>query len=81
MDEFFCVRYRNDRVYLLDYARNVNQEFSVSQSAMENGSLLLGVTGRDCQVEQAEGETDKRLNWWRLHMTDSFGRISRKKMR
>lgn len=61
VDEFFCVRYRNDRVYLLDYARNVNQEFSVSQSAMENGNLLLGVTGQDCQVEQVEGETDKTV--------------------
>lgn len=56
VEEFFCVRYRNERVYLLDYQRTLHQEFTVSQSAMENGSLLLGITDRQCQVEQVQGE-------------------------
>lgn len=61
VEEFFCVRYRNERVYLLDYERTVEKELSLSQSIQENGSVLLGITGKECQVEEAKAEKDQSV--------------------
>lgn len=61
VEEFFCVRYRNERVYLLDYERIVEKELSLSQSVQENGSVLLGITGKECQVEEAKAEKDQSV--------------------
>lgn len=61
VEEFFCVRYRNDRVYLLDYERQVKQELSIDKESLENGSLRLGITKEDCQVIQVKGEKDKKI--------------------
>ena len=62
VEEFFCVRYRNDRVYLLDYRRTVNQRLSIKEEDIQNGSLSLGITEKDCQVLQVKNQESNAVS-------------------
>lgn len=45
-EEFFCVRYRNGRKYLLDYYRTLDETFTPERSAKEKGRITLGIENR-----------------------------------
>ena len=45
--EFFCVRIRSGKVYLLDYHRTLTEKFSPENSTREKGRILLGVGEED----------------------------------
>ncbi|MBR4767642.1 MAG: hypothetical protein IK088_01565, partial [Lachnospiraceae bacterium] len=41
--EFFVVRYRSGKVYLLDYYRTVEEKFAPDESTSEKGRIVLGI--------------------------------------
>lgn len=43
VNEFFCVRIRQNKVYLLDYHRTLEEQFRAQKSTTEKGRILLGV--------------------------------------
>ena len=45
-EEFFTVRYRNGRKYLLDYYRTLDETFSPDRSTKEKGRITLGIENR-----------------------------------
>lgn len=48
--EFFAVRYRSRKVYLLDYHRTLEQHFMPEISTKEKGRVLLGTGSSDVSV-------------------------------
>ncbi|MBQ6550213.1 MAG: hypothetical protein IJL78_02260 [Lachnospiraceae bacterium] len=53
VNEFFCARYRSEKVYLLDYYRTVEQEFSAERSMVENGRIRLGIGSGENQIRNS----------------------------
>ena len=56
VNEFFCVRYRSEKVYILDYYRTLKQEFTPEASTGEKGRILLGIGNGDTQVLSTKSE-------------------------
>ena len=54
--EFFCVRYRSEKVYILDYYRTLEQQFEPALSTGEKGRILLGIGGGKTQVMSTRSE-------------------------
>ena len=54
VNEFFCARYRSEKVYLLDYNRTVEQEFNAERSMVENGRIRLGIGHGENQIRNSE---------------------------
>ena len=50
VEEFFCVRYRSEKVYILDYYRKLNQEFDAENSTAEKGRIILGIGDGNTQI-------------------------------
>lgn len=56
--EFYRMRYTQDRMYLLDYDRQMEQIFDPENDVFVNDKILLGVTGDNvCLNETADGST------------------------
>ena len=53
--EFYRVRYTADRMYLLDFERNMDQLFENSEKEFTNDKIVLGITGRDVVLKESEG--------------------------
>lgn len=53
--EFYRVRYTADRMYLLDYERNMDQFFQSAEREFVNDKIILGITGKDVVLEESEG--------------------------
>ena len=51
--EFFCVRYRSEKVYLLDYYRTIGEVFDVENASRENGRILLGISDGDTRIRNS----------------------------
>lgn len=55
VEEFFRIRYTQERIYLLDYERIMNQIFS-PEEAFANDKIMLGITGSDIEfMENTDG--------------------------
>ncbi|MBR6321532.1 MAG: hypothetical protein IKR59_01570, partial [Lachnospiraceae bacterium] len=52
--EFFCVRYRSEKVYLLDYYRTLDQIFNIENASREYGRILLGIASEKAQIKNSE---------------------------
>ncbi|MCR5747326.1 MAG: hypothetical protein K6G03_06420 [Lachnospiraceae bacterium] len=49
VNEYYRVRYSEDRIYLLDFERKMNEEFTGGKSAFANDKIILGI--HDTAVE------------------------------
>ncbi len=47
VDETYCLRWRQGKIYVLDYTRQVNQKFTGDKNVMDNGSIWVGIAGED----------------------------------
>lgn len=54
VEEYYRVRYTNDRMYLLNYERTMNQIFRAENESFYNNCIQLGI--RDSEVEFASNE-------------------------
>ncbi|MBR0088004.1 MAG: hypothetical protein IJL98_09735 [Lachnospiraceae bacterium] len=54
--EFFCTRYRSEKVYLLDYYRTVEQAFEDDKAMMENGRIFLGIGSGETQILNSDND-------------------------
>ena len=54
VEEYYRVRYTNDRMYLLNYERTMNQIFRAENESFYNNYIQLGI--RDSEVEFASNE-------------------------
>ncbi len=54
--EFFCVRYRSGKVYLLDYYRKLSQRFSVEEAVRERGRIQLGIGDGNVQIINSDND-------------------------
>lgn len=43
--EFFCVRWRDEKMYLLSYERNTAQNFTGDKNSIVNGNIWFGIAG------------------------------------
>ncbi len=57
VSEFFCARFRSEKVYLLDYYRTLEQKFSVEMATSENGRIGLGIGSGETQVKNSDDRT------------------------
>ena len=48
--EFFCTRYRSEKVYLLDYYRTVEQKYEDEKATQERGRIFLGIGAQGTQI-------------------------------
>lgn len=67
--EYFRVRYTKDRMYLLEYQRDMNQIFDPNQDVFANHKIMLGITSEDKiqMVESAGGSVIAFVNEDRLY--------------
>lgn len=56
VQEFFCVRYRSEKVYVLDYFRTLEQQFEPALSTGEKGRIQLGIGRGDTQIMSTKNE-------------------------
>ena len=52
--EFYRVRYSTERMYLLDYERNMNQLFDEKNDTFANNKILLGIADEDMALVESE---------------------------
>ena len=57
VEEYFCVRYRSEKVYLLDYFRNIEQTFRAEKATRERGRISIGISAGDTQIMNSENNT------------------------
>lgn len=56
VQEYFRIRYTEDRIYLLEYERTMDQLFDYENDAFANDKIVLGITGEDVTyAENTEG--------------------------
>lgn len=53
--EYYRIRYTEERIYLLDFERTMNQIFNEKGKAYANNKILLGITGEDISLKESEG--------------------------
>lgn len=54
--EYFRVRYTKDRMYLLEYEREMHQLFDPNQDVFANHKIMLGITAEDAvQLVESDG--------------------------
>lgn len=51
VEEFYRVRFYNEKVYLMGYERTMNQEFEGETGALDNKGVLLGVASDDLEYQ------------------------------
>lgn len=69
VSEYFRVRYTKDRMYLLEYERDMNQIFDPNQDVFANHKIMLGITSEDKiqLLESAGGSVIAFVNENRLY--------------
>jgi len=79
-NEFFCVRYRSGKVYILDFYRTLSEHFDHSDALREKGRVLLGAGDGDYQILTSDEGTytvfvaDREL-WSYYSVTNSLNLI------
>ena len=53
--EFYRIRYTPDRMYLLDYEREMDQIFNEDANVCINDKIMLGITGDEVQLMESDG--------------------------
>ncbi|MDE7250191.1 MAG: hypothetical protein K2N82_09970, partial [Lachnospiraceae bacterium] len=53
--EYYRIRYTEERIYLLDYERTMNQIFYEKGKAYANNKIMLGITGEDIPLKESDG--------------------------
>lgn len=53
--EYYRVRYTPDRMYLLDYEREMNQIFDEKANIFINDKIMLGIVGDKVRLEESDG--------------------------
>lgn len=53
--EYYRIRYTEERIYLLDYERTMNQIFDEKGKAYANNKIMLGITGEDTPLKESDG--------------------------
>ena len=53
--EFYRIRYTPDRIYLLDYEREMNQIFDEQADVCINDKIILGISGDDVKLMESDG--------------------------
>ncbi|MBQ9911080.1 MAG: hypothetical protein IJM50_06255 [Lachnospiraceae bacterium] len=57
VSEFFVVRYRSGKIYLLDYYRTIEQVFEADKSTAESGRIFLGIGDGREEILTSENKT------------------------
>ncbi|MCR4788988.1 MAG: hypothetical protein K5888_10405 [Lachnospiraceae bacterium] len=52
--EFFRVRYSNERMYLLDYERTMDDVFEDIKSSYQGNNIMLGISSGDVSLKESE---------------------------
>ncbi len=52
ISEYFRVRYSDERMYMLDYERTMNEMFTGGKSSFANDKILLGIHDPDVQIAE-----------------------------
>lgn len=53
--EYFRIRYTEERIYLLDYERTMDQIFSAIEDVYANNKIMLGIISEDVQLFESDG--------------------------
>lgn len=53
--EFFRIRYTEDRIYLLDYERSMNQLFDPEADVYASNKIMLGIRNSDVTMLESDG--------------------------
>ncbi|MDE7207986.1 MAG: hypothetical protein K2N90_12680, partial [Lachnospiraceae bacterium] len=53
--EFFRIRYTEDRIYLLDYERSMNQLFDPEADVYASNKIMLGIRNSDVNMLESDG--------------------------
>ena len=53
--EFYRIRYTTDRIYLLDFEREMNQIFDEQADVFINDKIMLGIVGDKVKVYESDG--------------------------
>lgn len=59
ISEYYRIRYTNDRVYLLDFDRTMNQIFDTNADVYASNKIMLGI--RDAKVQMMESDGGSNL--------------------
>lgn len=51
VEEFFRVRFYNEKMYLMDYERNMNQIFEGGADSLDNKGILVGIASDELEYE------------------------------
>ncbi len=52
IQEYYRVRYSDERMYLLDYERTMNEVFTAGKSSFANDKIILGIHDRNFQLAE-----------------------------
>ncbi len=55
ISEYYRIRYTPDRMYLLDYERDMHQIFDEKADVYINDKIMLGITGDEVSLEESDG--------------------------
>ncbi len=55
ISEYYRIRYTPDRMYLLDYERDMQQIFDEKADVYVNDKIMLGITGDDVTLRESDG--------------------------
>lgn len=55
VEEFYRIRYTEDRIYLLDFERTMNRLFDDRADVYANNKIYLGIMGEDVPLAESEG--------------------------
>lgn len=55
VEEYYRIRYTPDRMYLLDYEREMDQVFDEEANVCINDKIMLGITGDEVKLIESDG--------------------------
>lgn len=55
VSEYYRIRYTPDRMYLLDYEREMHQIFDEEADVYVNDKIVLGITGDEVSLQESDG--------------------------
>lgn len=55
VEEYFRIRYTDERVYLLNYERTMEEIFLMEKSSFANNKIVLGIQKEDVSMEESDG--------------------------
>ncbi len=53
--EYYRVRYTQERIYLLDFERSMNQIFNKNGKVYANNKIMLGIIGEETLIKESDG--------------------------